>query len=114
MHLPFAALLTGFTLMITGATGAAERSVGPQDFQSQARGLLPGAPSLVIPEHTPETPYLRTFADALARSLGIDLQIKNGQVDLFTFHTTQSDTLALTAGGGSSGTFLNLRWQRGQ
>ena len=100
MHLPFAALLAGSTLMIAGATRAAEPSIGPQDFQAQAPGMSPGAPSLVIPEHTPETPYLRTFADALARALGIDLQIKNGQVDLFTFHTTQSDTLALTAGGG--------------
>ncbi len=66
------------------------------------------------PDNTPAKPHPRTFTDALARSLGIDLQIRNGRADLFTFHTTQRDTLALSAGGGSSGRFLNVRWRAGQ
>lgn len=119
MHLPFAVLLTSSLLMLACAAGAVERGIaaggiGPQDFQAQDAGLLPGMASPIVPDNTPAKPYLRTFADALARSLGIDLQIRNGRADLFTFHATQRDTLALTVGGGSSGTFLNLRWRVGQ
>ena len=117
MRLPYAVLFTGATMLLAGAAaaterGSAARSIGPQDFQAQDGGL-PGAPSLVVPESTYVKPYLMTFAFALARSLGVNLEIRNGRADLFTFLTTQSDTLALTAGGGSSGTFLNLRWQLG-
>jgi len=118
MRLLYAVLFTGATMMLAGATGATERvsparGIGPQDFQAQDAGL-PEAPSPVMPESTYAKPYLMTFAVALARSFGINLEIRNGRADLFTFHTTQSDTLALTAGGGSSGTFLNLRWRLGQ
>lgn len=112
MRLPYLLLIAGAAMIVANPTTAAERrGTGriPQDFQAELAGMQPPP---IITDSTNAKPLV-SFAVALARSLGINLEIRNGRADLFTFHPTQSDTIALSAGVGASGTFLNLRWRLG-
>jgi hypothetical protein len=102
-------------MVFTGAAGAAARGTDAAHlFQVQNAGFLPVAPALAVPETAPAGPQVSKFADALARLVGITLTVQNGHADLFIFHRTQSGSFALTAGGGNSGTFLNLKWRMGE
>src|SRR5579872_2345853 len=112
MRLSYLVLIAGAAMIVANSTAAAERRVRgqiPENFQTLDAGLQPPP---IIPDNTNAKPLV-SLAVAVARSLGINLEIRNGRADLFTFHPTRGDTLALSAGVGAGGTFLNLRWRLG-
>jgi hypothetical protein len=77
-------------------------------FQDHLSLQYPGGPRPVSPDN--RSPYATTYADEVARSLGV----RDGHMDLFSTVPASSYVPSFSAGVDRDGAMLRMRWHPGE